>query len=89
MPNFYSIIPTNLRYDKRLKVTEKIVVSEITVLTNLYGYCYAGNKYFANLYNCDVRTITRWVVNRVDELELKEEKSNVAKVLKGGFNLWM
>lgn len=62
-PNFYSIIPADLRYDDRLKATEKIFFSEISALTNVYGYCYAGNKYFSRLYNCDVRTITRWVGN--------------------------
>ena len=62
-PNFYSIIPADLRYDKRLKATEKIFFSEISALTNSYGYCYAGNKYFSKLYGCDVRTITRWITN--------------------------
>ena len=62
-PNFYSIIPADLRYDNRLKATEKIFFSEISALTNAYGYCYAGNKYFAKLYDCDVRTITRWLSN--------------------------
>ena len=63
IPNFYSIIPADLRYDKRLKATEKIFFSEISALTNLHGYCYAGNKYFSNLYGCDIRTIIRWVAN--------------------------
>lgn len=62
-PNFYSIIPADLRYDNRLKATEKIFFSEISALTNVYGYCYAGNKYFSKLYDCDVRTITRWLSN--------------------------
>ena len=67
VPNFYSIIPADLRYDNRLKATEKIFFSEISALTNLYGYCYAGNKYFSKLYDCDVRTITRWV-SKLEEL---------------------
>ena len=25
------------------------------------GYCYASNKYFANLYDCEIRTIRRWL----------------------------
>ena len=62
-PNFYAIIPADLRYDRRLKASEKIFFSEISALTNVYGYCYAGNKYFARLYGCDVRTISRWVSN--------------------------
>ena len=61
LPNFYSIIPADLRYDNRLKATEKIFFSEISALTNLYGYCYASNKYFSKLYDCDERTIRRWI----------------------------
>ena len=38
-PNFYSIIPADLRYDRRLKASEKIFFSEISALTNVYGYC--------------------------------------------------
>lgn len=60
-PNFYSIIPADLRYDNRLKATKKLFFSEISALTNALGYCYAGNKYFSKLYDCDVRTITRWI----------------------------
>lgn len=63
IPNFYSIIPADLRYDNRLRATEKLFFSEISALTNVYGYCYAGNKYFAKLYECDTRTITRWLSN--------------------------
>ena len=59
IPNFYSIIPADLRYDYRLKAVEKLFFSEISVLTTVVGYCYAGNKYFSNLYKCDVRTISR------------------------------
>ena len=60
-PSFYSIIPADLRYDSRLKATEKLFFSEISALTNALGYCYAGNKYFSKLYDCDVRTISRWI----------------------------
>ena len=62
-PNFYSIIPADLRYDNRLKATEKLFFSEISALTNVLGYCYAGNKYFSKLYSCDIRTISRWLHN--------------------------
>lgn len=62
-PNFYSIIPADLRYDNRLKATEKLFFSEISALTNVLGYCYAGNKYFSKLCSCDIRTISRWLHN--------------------------
>lgn len=60
-PNYYAIIPANVRYDNRLKPNEKLLFGEITSLTQKGGYCFASNAYFANLYNVDKVTISRWV----------------------------
>jgi len=38
-PNYYSILPANVRYDKKLTPFEKILYSEIVALTNKDGYC--------------------------------------------------
>jgi hypothetical protein len=65
-PSYYSVIPANVRYDKRLKPNEKLLFSEITCLTNKNGVCHASNSYFANLYNTSKETISRWVKNLVD-----------------------
>ena len=51
-PNYWSILPANVRYDNELKPNEKILYSEITSLMNKDGYCYASNKYFSELYEC-------------------------------------
>ena len=32
--NYYSIIPATIRYDNRLKASEKLIYDEITALTN-------------------------------------------------------
>lgn len=61
MPSFYSIMTADVRYDKRLKPNEKIVYSEITALSNKYGYCTAGNAYFAELYEASKATVSRWI----------------------------
>lgn len=58
-PNFYSIIPGVVRYDKKLSWFEKILYSEITALSNYKGYCYAYNSYFENVFNISDRTIIR------------------------------
>ena len=50
-PNYYSIIPAHVRYDKELKPMEIIMYGELTALSNKYGYSYASNNYFAELYN--------------------------------------
>ena len=58
-PNYYSIIPASVRYCKEITGDEKLLFSELTCLANKFGYCYASNTYFANLYNVSPRTITR------------------------------
>lgn len=60
-PNYYAIIPANVRYDNRLKPNEKLLYGEITSLANKHGYCYASNKYFANLYSVNKSTVSRWI----------------------------
>lgn len=60
-PNYYAIIPANVRYDNRLKPNEKLLYGEITSLANKYGYCYASNKYFANLYSVNKSTVSSWI----------------------------
>ncbi len=40
-----------------------MLFSEITALSNKYGYCTAGNEYFSKLYNVSERSITRWIGN--------------------------
>lgn len=65
-PNYYSILPANVRYDSRLKANEKLLYSEITALSNKSGSCYASNKYFAELYNVSNTSISLWIKNLKD-----------------------
>ena len=60
-PNYYAIIPATIRYNNKLKSAEKLLYGEITALTNKKGYCYAQNKYFANLYQVRNETVSRWI----------------------------
>lgn len=66
-PNYYAILPANVRYDKNLKPMEKILYSEITALANIKGYCYAKNQYFADLYEVHKNTVSAWI-NHLCEL---------------------
>lgn len=60
-PSFYSIIPAYVRYDVDLKPNEKLLYSEITALSNKFGYCTASNNYFAPLYDVSKETVSRWI----------------------------
>ena len=66
-PNYYAIIPANVRYNKELSYLEKFLYCECTALSNVQGYCNAGNEYFAKLYDKDKATISR-AISKLQEL---------------------
>ena len=71
--NYFAIMPAKVRYDENLKPMEKLIYSEITVLTNFKGYCYATNSYFAKLYGVHKNSICAWISNLVKYGYLKVE----------------
>lgn len=64
-PGYYAILTAEVRYDKKLTADEKLLYAEITALTQMNGACYAPNRYFAELFSCEERTIRR----RLEKLE--------------------
>lgn len=60
-PNYYAIIPANIRYDKSLRPMEKLIYGEISALANKQGYCHATNKYFSELYDVTNTSVSRWI----------------------------
>ena len=72
-PNYFGILPANVRYDKKLKPMEKILYTEITALANSKGYCYATNSYFANLYDVHKNTVGTWI-NKLEKLGYLKSK---------------
>lgn len=77
-PNYYAIIPAEVRYNKKLNSSQKLFYSEITSLTHKTGECWASNNYFARLYEVSPSTISNWVKS----LE-KEQLISVEYVKKG------
>ncbi len=60
-PNYYAIIPANIRYDEDLIQGAKLLYGEITALSNQKGFCWANDMYFANLYKVSKKTIQTWL----------------------------
>lgn len=59
-PNYYGTIPAPIRYNESLQPNAKLLYSELTALCNKEGYCWASNKYFAQLYNTSTTSVSRW-----------------------------
>jgi len=66
-PNYYAILPAEIRYDPGLTWMEKVLYAEITALSNKDGYCYATNAFFSKHYDVSSRTVTRAIANLVEK----------------------
>ena len=64
-PSYYAVIPSDVRYDERLRSSAKLLYGELTALSNKEGYCWASNQHFADLYKVDKKTISAWISSLV------------------------
>ena len=65
--SYYSVIPAEVRYCKGLgKPNARDLYGEISSLTNERGYCWATNKYLADSFEVEERSIQRWL-NRLEK----------------------
>lgn len=95
-PNYYSILPATVRYDKELTDKAKLIYSEITSLANKTGECWVSNEYLMNLFNTSSRTINR-IIKQLKEKQYinieyihngssKEIEKRIIKILGGDKN---
>lgn len=75
-PNYYAIIPANVRYCKTITMGSKLLYGEITALCNEKGYCWAKNSYFEELYQVDKTTIVRWINQLIKHEFIEKIKSD-------------
>jgi len=83
-PNFYAIIPADVRYDDRLKANEKLLYAEITALAQKEGYCWSTNNYFAELFDVTKQTVSGWVssLRKYGYIEHEVIKNDKGRVLR-------
>lgn len=60
-PTYWGRIPADVRYDKLLPPAARLLYAEFDALSKKYGYSWAGNAYFAELYDVKEETISRWI----------------------------
>ena len=58
-PSFYAILTPEIRYAADLTPNEKLLMAEISAMTDMTGYCWASNAYFSKLFGISERTVIR------------------------------
>lgn len=72
-PNYYAIIPANVRYDNTLKDKAKLLYGEIAALSDQYGYCFANNQYFAELYGITKTSVSLLIKDLINKNYISSE----------------
>ncbi len=86
-PNYYAILPAEVRYNPNLTGNEKLLYAEITALTYVKGECWASNGYFARLYCVSKQTISNYIRHLRDEglicvvVERNEQKQVTKRII--------
>lgn len=61
LPNFYTVMDSSIRYDRRLLENEVSLYTELVVLAKARGFCFATNRYLSKLRNISTRTVQRYI----------------------------
>ena len=70
-PNYYAIIPAEVRYSKSLIPNAKLLYAEITALCNMNGKCTASTEYFCRLYEVSKVSVQKWLKNLEDNNHIR------------------
>lgn len=65
-PGFWAVLPASIRYDERIPPNAKLLYAELSSLTDTYGYCFADDDYFHDVFGFSIRSIQR-LLNTLQE----------------------
>ena len=65
-PAFWAVIPASVLFSEDLRPNAKLLYGVVTLLQESSGYCYASNRYLANLFGLQPDTITGLLNNLVE-----------------------
>ncbi|WP_439880715.1 helix-turn-helix domain-containing protein [Pontibacter sp. MBLB2868] len=79
-PGIKTVMTAEVRYDKRLSSTEKIIYSEIAGLYKKHKVCWATNAHFAKKFGLTIKTISRCITHLAQlgfiRVEINQEEGN-------------
>lgn len=91
-PNYYAVIPANIRYSKEISMFQKLLYAEITALTQKDWYCWASNKYFAELYSMGETYISKQISDLAKkgflQVFIEKENGNKRRIYIGPLKKW-
>lgn len=70
---FDCVMPSHLLLNRNVEPSAKLFYLFIRNLCNQNGYCFARNKYLAELTNSDIRSVQRWLKSLEDEFYIEVE----------------
>lgn len=81
---YFVVIPYPVLVDPELSDVDRIVYGEISALTNKEGYCFASNKYIAEVLNKTVSTTRRSIYKLTERgyisVDISKEDGNTRKI---------
>lgn len=60
-PGYWAVLPADVRYDRRLTQSAKLLYAEISSLAQVTGYCWATDRHFADILGCSTKTVSRMI----------------------------
>ena len=60
-PAYWAVLPAGIRYDEELRPNAKLIYAEISAMSDSTGFCWATNRYLAQLFGLAQDTVSALV----------------------------